>query len=130
MKSAELLGWYPVFEARRLSCNRAIDLTVAFYRKFVCLNDNMSSKKSEENVLVKAILLDFYISLFPKPSKFELSQEYRNRFSHLKDLNTWKDYHSMIKHFYIICILLLASIVLYNFCKRRLIRQIKKIIYF
>jgi hypothetical protein len=39
----------------------------------------------------KLILLDFYESLFPIPSQFELPPEYRNRFLHVDDLNKWLD---------------------------------------
>ena len=37
----------------------------------------------------KLILLDFYESLFPIPSQFELPPEYRNRFLNVDDLNKW-----------------------------------------
>ena len=35
------------------------------------------------------ILLDFYESLYPTPSQFELSPQYRNRFLHMAELNEW-----------------------------------------
>ena len=37
----------------------------------------------------KMILLDFYESLYPNPSQFELSPQYRNRFLHTAELNEW-----------------------------------------
>lgn len=37
----------------------------------------------------KLILLDFYESLYPIPSQFELSYQYRNRFLHISELNEW-----------------------------------------
>ena len=37
----------------------------------------------------KAVLQDFYESLFPIPSSFELPREYRNRFLHIQELREW-----------------------------------------
>jgi hypothetical protein len=38
---------------------------------------------------VKAVVQDFYESLLPLPSQFELPRDYRNRFLHMKDLSEW-----------------------------------------
>ena len=46
---------------------------------------------------VKAILQDFYESLFPGQSKFELPREYRNRFLRVEELNEWKAYRDWLK---------------------------------
>jgi UDP-N-acetylglucosamine-lysosomal-enzyme len=40
-------------------------------------------------VQVQAILQDFYESLLPIPSEFELPREYRNRFTHMDELREW-----------------------------------------
>ena len=57
-------------------------------KKFVCLNDNIDHSK-EEAQLIKALLVDFYESLFPVPSQFELLKKYRNRFIYMSDVKTW-----------------------------------------
>ena len=38
---------------------------------------------------VKAVLLDFYESILPVASSFELPREYRNRFLHTRELREW-----------------------------------------
>lgn len=35
------------------------------------------------------VLRDFYESMFPLPSQFELPRQYRNRFLYLWELNEW-----------------------------------------
>ena len=43
----------------------------------------------DEAKTVKAVLLDFYESILPTPSDFELAREYRNRFLHTDELREW-----------------------------------------
>lgn len=57
-------------------------------KKFICLNDNIDHAKRGAD-LAKLILVDFYESLFPIPSKFEIPGQYRNRFLHLNELKEW-----------------------------------------
>lgn len=57
-------------------------------RKFICLNDNMDHSK-EDTKLSQLLLQDFYESLFPLPSQFELPSNLRNRFLYVEDLNEW-----------------------------------------
>lgn len=59
-----------------------------FSRKFVCLNDNIDHNHKDAQT-VKAVLRDFYESMFPVPSQFELPREYRNRFLHMHELQEW-----------------------------------------
>ncbi|XP_033888880.3 N-acetylglucosamine-1-phosphotransferase subunits alpha/beta isoform X2 [Acipenser ruthenus] len=54
-------------------------------RKFICLNDNIDHSHKDAPT-VKAVLRDFYESMFPIPSQFELPREYRNRFLHMQEL--------------------------------------------
>ncbi|XP_060533597.1 N-acetylglucosamine-1-phosphotransferase subunits alpha/beta isoform X2 [Cylas formicarius] len=66
-------------------------------KKFICLNDNLDETKSAENEVIRAILYDFYLSLFPNPSNFELPEESRNRFLYMDELNDWKTHHYRVK---------------------------------
>ena len=66
----------------------SIDHFISISRKFICLNDNIDHTK-EGSHLAKLVLLDLYESLYPIPSQFELSPQYRNRFLHTADLNEW-----------------------------------------
>ncbi|XP_033751371.1 LOW QUALITY PROTEIN: N-acetylglucosamine-1-phosphotransferase subunits alpha/beta-like [Pecten maximus] len=65
-------------------------------KKFICLNDNIEHNK-EDAKTVKAILQDFYEAVFPIPSQFELSREYRNRFLHTDELREWRKYRDWLK---------------------------------
>lgn len=62
----------------------------------------------KENEIVKAVVQDFYLSLYPKRSKFELSSQYRNRFLHVDDLKRWKEERDII-YFTIMTVLLLIG---------------------
>ncbi|KAK9754076.1 Stealth protein CR2, conserved region 2 [Popillia japonica] len=56
--------------------------------KFVCINDNVYRRHNLSTI--NAIWYDFYLSLFPVPSKFELPSEYRSRFAYVKDLRAYQ----------------------------------------
>lgn len=81
-------------------------------KKFVCLNDNIDHSKKDAE-LIKALLVDFYQSLFPIPSQFELPVEYRNRFLHISDLNEWKKEREEVRFWtnVLVAILILAAIL-------------------
>ncbi len=57
-------------------------------RKFVCLNDNIDHGNPQAKI-IRTILRDFYESMFPKQSQFELSEDLKNRFLKIEDLNSW-----------------------------------------
>ncbi|XP_028409646.1 N-acetylglucosamine-1-phosphotransferase subunits alpha/beta-like [Dendronephthya gigantea] len=59
-------------------------------KKFICLNDNIDHERKNASV-VKGILVDFYESLFPVPSQFELPDHLRNQFLYMADLRKWKN---------------------------------------
>lgn len=72
-------------------------------RKFVCLNDNIDHSHKDA-ATVKAVLRDFYESMFPLASQFELPREYRNRFLHMEELQEWRLYRDKLK-FWTHCVL-------------------------
>jgi UDP-N-acetylglucosamine-lysosomal-enzyme len=57
-------------------------------RKFICLNDNLDHS-TEDSKIARLLLQDFYESLFPLQSQFELPQNYRNRFLFMEELQKW-----------------------------------------
>ncbi|KAH8292600.1 hypothetical protein KR018_010176 [Drosophila ironensis] len=59
-------------------------------RKFNCINDNMSATRGEDNELVRTLLEDFYLSFFPRRSKFELPPQFRNRYASWRDYQRWR----------------------------------------
>ncbi|CAB1437116.1 unnamed protein product [Pleuronectes platessa] len=72
-------------------------------RKFICLNDNIDHSHKDA-ATVKAVLRDFYESMFPLASQFELPREYRNRFLHMDELQEWRIYRDKLK-FWTHCVL-------------------------
>ncbi|XP_051028601.1 N-acetylglucosamine-1-phosphotransferase subunits alpha/beta [Acomys russatus] len=79
-------------------------------RKFVCLNDNIDHNHKDAQT-VKAVLRDFYESMFPVPSQFELPREYRNRFLHMHELQEWRAYRDKLK-FWTHCVL--ATLIIFT----------------
>ncbi|GAB1295470.1 N-acetylglucosamine-1-phosphotransferase subunits alpha/beta [Apodemus speciosus] len=79
-------------------------------RKFVCLNDNIDHNHKDAQT-VKAVLRDFYESMFPIPSQFELPREYRNRFLHMHELQEWRAYRDKLK-FWTHCVL--ATLIIFT----------------
>ncbi|XP_029061526.1 N-acetylglucosamine-1-phosphotransferase subunits alpha/beta isoform X4 [Monodon monoceros] len=79
-------------------------------RKFVCLNDNIDHNHKDAQT-VKAVLRDFYESVFPIPSQFELPREYRNRFLHMHELQEWRVYRDKLK-FWTHCVL--ATLIIFT----------------
>lgn len=51
----------------------------------------MDSTREEDNQLIRAVLIDFFHSLFPKPSQFELPPDYRNRYLYYKEFLSWQN---------------------------------------
>ncbi|XP_028139894.2 N-acetylglucosamine-1-phosphotransferase subunits alpha/beta [Diabrotica virgifera virgifera] len=96
-------------------------------RKFVCLNDNLDESKSSENELVRAILYDFYLSLFPRPSKFELPQELRNKFLYMEELKTWKHNGSLVRLALYSFLFVILCFTVYNNCKKKCCQIVNKI---
>ncbi|XP_067654930.1 N-acetylglucosamine-1-phosphotransferase subunits alpha/beta-like isoform X2 [Haliotis asinina] len=97
-------------------------------KKFICLNDNIEHG-SEEARTVKAVLQDFYESLFPIPSQFELPREYRNRFLHTNELREWRRYRDWLKFWTHLALIVLVIFTIVSFfgdkieaAHRRLVR--------
>ncbi|KAM5336083.1 N-acetylglucosamine-1-phosphotransferase subunits alpha/beta isoform 2-T2 [Glossophaga mutica] len=95
-------------------------------RKFVCLNDNIDHNHKDAQT-VKAVLRDFYESMFPVPSQFELPREYRNRFLHMHELQEWRAYRDKLK-FWTHCVLAtLIMFTVFSFFAEQLIALKRKI---
>ncbi|XP_046921236.1 N-acetylglucosamine-1-phosphotransferase subunits alpha/beta isoform X4 [Lynx rufus] len=95
-------------------------------RKFVCLNDNIDHNHKDAQT-VKAVLRDFYESMFPIPSQFELPREYRNRFLHMHELQEWRAYRDKLK-FWTHCVLAtLIMFTVFSFFAEQLIALKRKV---
>lgn len=76
-------------------------------KKFICLNDNIEHSRPDAHT-VKAILQDYYESVLPIQSQFELPRDYRNRFLHVDELRQWKKLRDWLKFFTHIAVVLLV----------------------
>ncbi|KAL6116726.1 gnptab [Pungitius sinensis] len=95
-------------------------------RKFICLNDNIDHSHKDAST-VKAVLRDFYESMFPLPSQFELPREYRNRFLHMEELKEWRVYRDKLK-FWTHCVLVtLVIFTIMSFFAEQLILLKRKL---
>ncbi|XP_061523335.1 N-acetylglucosamine-1-phosphotransferase subunits alpha/beta isoform X2 [Phycodurus eques] len=95
-------------------------------RKFICLNDNIDHAHKDA-ATVKAVLRDFYDSMFPLPSQFELPREYRNRFLHMDELQEWRVYRDKLK-FWTHCVLVtLVAFTVMSFFAEQLIHFKRKL---
>ncbi|XP_007579207.1 N-acetylglucosamine-1-phosphotransferase subunits alpha/beta [Poecilia formosa] len=95
-------------------------------RKFICLNDNIDHSHKDAPT-VKAVLRDFYESMFPLPSQFELPREYRNRFLHMEELQDWRVYRDKLK-FWTHCVLVtLVVFTIMSFFAEQLILLKRKL---
>ncbi|WAR03055.1 GNPTA-like protein [Mya arenaria] len=77
-------------------------------KKFICLNDNIDHHRQDQARTVKAIIADFYESVFPLQSQFELPREYRNRFTHIDELREWRNYRDWLKFWTHLALVLLV----------------------
>ncbi len=60
-------------------------------KKFMCLNDNIEHKEKIDVTIIKEMLVEFYESMFPHRSNFELPPNKRNKFVYIHDYNQWND---------------------------------------
>nr|XP_012221033.1 PREDICTED: N-acetylglucosamine-1-phosphotransferase subunits alpha/beta [Linepithema humile] len=83
-------------------------------KKFICLNDDMDPIRRPENEVVRALLNDFYRSLYPLRSTFELPTQYRNRFSHRHELFEWRANRSKARNLLLCLVALLLILTFYH----------------
>ncbi|XP_018363916.1 PREDICTED: N-acetylglucosamine-1-phosphotransferase subunits alpha/beta isoform X1 [Trachymyrmex cornetzi] len=83
-------------------------------KKFICLNDDMDPIRRSENEIVRALLNDFYRSLYPLRSTFELPSQYRNRFSHLHKLLEWRTSRAKARNLLMCLLALLLMLTFYH----------------
>lgn len=67
-------------------------------KKFICLNDNFDHDNHDikEKKELNNILNNFYLSLFPYPSPFELNEHFQNPFLHIDQYRKWKNHNNWI----------------------------------
>lgn len=84
-------------------------------KKFICLNDNLDYSSKDLN-LVRLVVHDFYESLFPTPSQFELPAEYRNRFLYVRELLAWRAERNWVHAVTYIAFGILVAFTAVTFC--------------
>eukprot|EP00095_Tigriopus_kingsejongensis_P002042 maker-scaffold556_size137522-snap-gene-0.27 protein:Tk02042 transcript:maker-scaffold556_size137522-snap-gene-0.27-mRNA-1 annotation:"hypothetical protein LOTGIDRAFT_238796" len=65
--------------------------------KFICINDDTDGNREKDNEQVRLFLLDYFESILPVPSQFELPVEYRNKFQRTVDLERWQFFRNCLK---------------------------------
>ncbi|XP_078049981.1 N-acetylglucosamine-1-phosphate transferase subunits alpha and beta [Augochlora pura] len=83
-------------------------------KKFVCLNDDMDPLRRSENEIVRALLNDFYRSLYPLRSTFELPVQYRNLFTHRHELLEWRANRARARNLLLCLIAILLVTTFYH----------------
>ncbi|XP_070153413.1 N-acetylglucosamine-1-phosphotransferase subunits alpha/beta isoform X2 [Polyergus mexicanus] len=83
-------------------------------KKFICLNDDMDPIRHSENEIVRALLNDFYRSLYPLRSNFELPAQYRNRFSHRHELLQWRANRVKARNLLLCLVVLFLTLIFYH----------------
>lgn len=83
-------------------------------KKFICLNDDMDPARKSENEVIRALLNDFYRSLYPLRSKFELPAQFRNRFSHRDELYQWRASRAKARNGLLVLVAMLLFIIIYH----------------
>lgn len=69
---------------------RELDEMTKRPKKFMCLNDNINHSDYDNAVMIKKMMIDFYETLFPKSSQFELPSGELNKFLYVKDYEQLK----------------------------------------
>ena len=82
-------------------------------RKFVCINDDIDHDRADSK-RVRHVLREFYESMFPLSSQFELKSNLRNRFLYKHDLDEWTRHSKLIsQEGHYLAILLVLLLVFY-----------------
>ena len=58
-------------------------------KKFMCLNDEIEYKEERDVRLIKEKFAQFYESMFPNPSEFELPLNESNKFAYIHQYYEW-----------------------------------------
>lgn len=74
----------------------------------------MDPSRKSENEVIRALLNDFYRSLYPLRSNFELPAQYRNRFSHRDDLYEWRASRARARNILLLLVSLLMFFTIYH----------------
>ena len=74
----------------------------------------MDPNRRPENDVVRALLNDFYRSLYPIKSSFELPTQYRNRFSYRHELYEWRTSRTKARNLLLALIAVMLILTFYH----------------
>lgn len=81
---------FKMLRSNRTLLERELNHLLSERKKFICLNDNFDHNETiEERQELAKMLRNFYESLFPHPSPYELLESERNRFDYFDDYLEW-----------------------------------------
>ena len=91
-------------------------------RRFICINDNIDHSVPS-SLIVKSLIREFYISIFPIPSPFELPHHYQNRFTYFDEFLLWQlqknSLDAFLKFVIFITLVSIFSLIFFDKFKRR-----------
>ncbi|EFA84682.1 putative glycophosphotransferase [Heterostelium album PN500] len=93
--------------------------------KFICLNDNINHDKPTAPLAIK-VVHDFYESLFPRPSSFELPASTTNHFQYIGDIVSIKAEDNQRNHTTILLLSGLIVFVLFLIWKQQKSKQLSR----
>ncbi|XP_065898347.1 N-acetylglucosamine-1-phosphotransferase subunits alpha/beta-like [Dysidea avara] len=97
-------------------------------RKFICINDNINHN-IEGAEMARMVLRDFFESLFPNPSQFELPRQYRNRFLYMSELKEWQQEQDTRQFYFRAAMVMMMSLTTCLFFHGKLVQLRRKITY-
>jgi len=65
--------------------------------------------------VVRAVLEDFFHSMLPSPSMFELNSRFRNRYLHISELRKWFLFRSVLSTLCWFCVGILVFLMILNY---------------
>nr|XP_061809459.1 N-acetylglucosamine-1-phosphotransferase subunits alpha/beta-like [Nerophis lumbriciformis] len=99
-------------------------------KKFVCINDDIDHSQSNAGNM-KAKMAEFYKSMFPQPSQFELPQKMFGKFLHMDEYvrhQNWQAHQNKLR-FYKYCIMVVLIIFTLKVFAAKSVAAIKRRIY-
>ncbi|XP_077355392.1 N-acetylglucosamine-1-phosphotransferase subunits alpha/beta-like isoform X2 [Festucalex cinctus] len=96
-------------------------------KKFICMNDDIDHTKSNAKE-VKKKLTEFYQSMFPQPSQFELHKDMYNKFLHMDELREWQAYQNKMSSYRYSAIVVLV-IFAFMFFAAKLVNLTRKLLH-
>jgi len=85
--------------------------------KFICINDDIENDINYNNSIIEKMIQNFYLSMFPKPSSFEIAEDQINEYLYYDELMNMYNTLFFLKCF-AVSILVFIFLCIYAYYKR------------